>query len=88
MSSAELTGWQAYEQVSGPLGPERNDVLAAMTAFYVLRGLGAKHVELKRLVPEWDRRRQSWQDIAAAARAMTMASGGVVNDPGSTEQEA
>lgn len=88
MSSAELTQWQAYEKVTGPLGPERDDVLAAMTAFYVLRGLGAKRVDLKRLMPRWDRRRQSWRDMAAMARAMTLAAGGDVIDPHQPDQEA
>ncbi len=34
-SSSELTDWQAYERMHGPLGPERGDLQAAIVASVV-----------------------------------------------------
>lgn len=80
MSSAELTEWQAYEQVTGPLGAERDDILASLTAYYVVRALGAKKARLDKMLPEWDRRPQDWRQMREFAKALTVATGGQVND--------
>lgn len=72
ISSSELTQWQAYERVTGPLGGERDDTNAALTAFYILQGLGSKKVKLDKLIPKWDRKpSQRWQDMKMIAQAMT-----------------
>lgn len=85
VSSAELTHWQAYEQVAGPLGSERDDANAAMTAFYVLQGLGSKKVKLEKLLPKWDRKpAQKWQHMKMMAQAMTKQFGGTFTSPDST----
>lgn len=84
-SSAELTGWQAYELETGPFGGERDDTLAAMTAYYVCRALGAK-VDAAKLLPQWtdraQRRRRSgpmdWRAMKAAAELITRVNGGRV----------
>ncbi|NWN89181.1 MAG: hypothetical protein HLX51_11690 [Micrococcaceae bacterium] len=72
MSSAELTQWLAYEEVTGPLGAERDDALAALNAFYIMRALGAKKVKIDKLMPKWDRKpAQKWQDMKMIAQALT-----------------
>lgn len=80
MSSAEVTDWQAYEQVTGPLGAERHDILATMVASYVVTALGAKHTRLDRMLPRWDRPRQDWRQQQALLKTLTVAAGGEVVD--------
>ena len=81
MSARELTEWAAYEQVAGPLGGERADVQAAMTAYYICSALGAKKLKLDRLLPKWDRRPDDGGKLLAAQfRAATVAMGGTVID--------
>lgn len=84
ISSAELTQWQAYEQVTGPLGDERADANAALTAFYVMQALGAKKVKLDKLLPKWDRKpTQRWQDMKLMAQGLAKAAGGKFRSPDS-----
>jgi len=76
MSSAELTEWMAYEQVAGPLGPERGDQLVAMLASVVANANRAKgrKAKPKDFLPQWDRRReQSWQEQLAAVKQINKA---------------
>lgn len=86
MSSQEVTQWRAYEQVSGPFGSERDDVLATMVAFYVVRALGAKKARLDRMLPDWDRRPQDPRHMSEFFKALTVASGGKVIDARSSQQ--
>lgn len=81
MSARELTDWQAYERVAGPLGSERLDALAALQSFYMLRGLGAKHVKVKKLLPRWDRPAMDWRAMKQMAIAITKEHGGTVTGP-------
>lgn len=78
ISSSELTEWRAYEKVAGPLGAGRDDVLAAMTAYYVVSALGAKNVRLSKLLPTWDRRPQDWREMREMFKALTVANGGTI----------
>lgn len=78
MPSSEITQWQAYEQVAGPLGGDRDDVLAAMTAYYVVTALGAKKARLDKMMPEWDRRPQDWRTMQTFFKALTEAHGGTI----------
>lgn len=75
MSSAELTEWMAYEQVAGPLGPERGDQLVAMLASVVANANRAKgrKVRPKDYLPQWDRKAQSWQEQLAAVKQINTA---------------
>lgn len=79
MSAAEITQWHAYEQVAGPLGGARDDILAAMIAYYVASSLGAKKVKLAKMIPQWDRRPQSWQGMKDSMVAWAKATGGTIN---------
>jgi len=83
MSARELTEWAAYEQVAGPLGGERADVQAAMTAYYVCSALGAKKLKLDKLLPKWDqapKQPEAWQSIKSKLKALTHSAGGTVSD--------
>lgn len=56
MSSDEISYWKAYEQLTGPLGQERDDVLAALVAERVtsmLAGDKSKKVDVKDFIPQW-----------------------------------
>lgn len=79
MTAAEITEWQAYERETGPLGAERDDILAAMTAYYVTTALGAKKLKLDRLIPKWaPKRPEGWQSIKGKLMALAKAAGGEV----------
>ena len=79
MSGYELTQWQAYERETGPLGAERDDILATMTAYYVITALGAKKAKLDKMLPRWaPKRPEGWQSIKQKLMALTKAGGGDV----------
>lgn len=78
-SSAELTEWQAYERVTGQLGDERHDVLASLTAYYVVAALHGKKskARLDKMIPQWDRKpAQDWREMKLVAQAMAKTYGG------------
>ncbi|MFH9269187.1 hypothetical protein ACH4KN_33790 [Streptomyces sp. NPDC017546] len=82
IDSAELAEWMAYEHVTGPLGPERGDVLHGILAATVAnanRGKGKK-ADPKDFIPTWDQgaRKQGgdWQQMLAQVQAMNRRLGG------------
>lgn len=79
VSAAELTEWHAFEQVDGPLGQRRDDQLASLTAFYVVRALGADKARFDRMVPQWDRPPQDWRQMRQFLKDLTVAYGGTVD---------
>ena len=78
MSGREFADWRAYEKVTGPFGAERHDVLASMTAYYIVSALGAKKARLDKMLPVWDRRPQDWRQQREFFKALTVAAGGEV----------
>ncbi len=80
-SSAELTEWIAYEQITGPIGQGRDDVLMAVIAATVSnsnRGKGRKARVLD-FLPKWDRggrRQMDWTEMLAAVKTMNRSMGG------------
>lgn len=83
MDSAEITEWMAYEQISGPLGPERSDVLSsilAATTANTARGKGQSAKEPKDFMPAWDQGATpgpgDWQQMLATAKSLTRRLGG------------
>lgn len=74
IDSRELSEWAAYEQVEGPLGGPREDVLAAIIASTVhntAQSKKGKRVTPKDYLPQWDSRKsQTWQEQLAAVRAI------------------
>lgn len=74
IDSRELSEWAAYEQVEGPLGGPREDVLAAIIASTVhntAQSKKGKRVTPKDYLPQWDNRKsQTWQEQLAAVRAI------------------
>lgn len=79
-SSAELTEWMAYEQITGPIGGEREDILTAILAATVAntaRGKRGRKAKVQDFLPKWDRhKRASWQDMLATVRQINSALGG------------
>ena len=79
-SSEELTEWMAYENVAGPIGPERFDVLNAILAATVANTARAKgrKAEPKDFIPEWDQNTPGMgvEEMLAAAKAMNRSLGG------------
>ncbi|WP_017599196.1 phage tail assembly protein T [Nocardiopsis lucentensis] len=81
MSSAELTRWMAYEQITGPLGGQRDDQLVALLASVIAnanRGKGGRKAKPTDFLPDWDHDRgTSWEEQLAAVRDANRALGGV-----------
>lgn len=81
VTSRELTEWQAYERVAGPLGPARADVQAAIIAATVAnanrqKGKPATPAEF---IPAWDQKpTQTVDDMVRIAYALNSAFGGTV----------
>ena len=81
MSSVEFAEWMAYEQVAGPLGPERGDfhnarLLTLLHNLYAKKGQGKK---VKDFLPEWDKPAQSPDQMLWIARTLNRAYGGEVD---------
>lgn len=76
-SSRELSEWQAYEKVTGPLGQERDDTLAALVALVVANSAGSKKkLKLSDFLPTWDRPRQTPDQQSDTIRALHVMFGG------------
>jgi hypothetical protein len=79
MDSDEITEWMAYEQVTGPLGPARHDLLhgiqtAVIANTAIAKGRKAKPTDY---IPEWDRNAEpDWEQMLATAKALTSRLGG------------
>ncbi|WP_240503007.1 phage tail assembly protein T [Streptomyces prasinopilosus] len=80
-TSAELTEWMAYERVTGPLGPERLDLLHGIlsaTVANAARGKGKKATP-KDFIPEWDQGPKGpmeWRQMLTAVKAYNRRIGG------------
>jgi hypothetical protein len=76
MSSRELTEWQAYERVTGPLDARlRGDISAGVVAATVANSQGAKKkAKPADFIPTWFKRRktpdQIWQEVMKANTAL------------------
>jgi len=58
ISARELVEWQAYELVFGPLGPGRDDVLAAMQSMYTVGSASGKPQKITNFLPRWGETRE------------------------------
>lgn len=79
MSGREFAEWMAYERVTGTLGPERDDIHAAMlmTLFYNMwRGKKSKVKKFADFLPEWDQKPQTPEDQFTLVRWLNKAFGG------------
>jgi len=57
IGARELTEWQAYEQVAGPLGDARVDVLFAQLMSVIAnvnRGKSQRPYRAEQFMPKWD----------------------------------
>ncbi|WP_327436156.1 hypothetical protein OG279_26315 [Streptomyces sp. NBC_01201] len=82
-TSDELCEWMAYEQITGPLGPDRLDLLFGILTATVSngsRGKGQRPKEPKDFIPKWDQgaRREpaDWQQMLAQVQSMNRRLGG------------
>ena len=81
ISGAEITAWMAYEQVTGPLGTERGDALAAVISATIASALSRRSFRPDDFIPKWDRapeREQGWQEQLAIVTRLNRHYGGVV----------
>ncbi|GGN46795.1 phage tail assembly protein T [Streptomyces fuscichromogenes] len=79
-SSAELTEWMAYEQIAGPLGGARHDILSSVLAAVVAntaRGKNTRAAQPTDFLPKWDRaRRMDWREMLANVKSLNRRMGG------------
>lgn len=69
VSSTELSEWAVHEQEYGPLGPRRDDILAALVASTVANTASKTKVKPADFVPKWGgRRRQSGEEQSSILR--------------------
>jgi hypothetical protein len=62
----------AYEKVTGPLGPERGDLLHAVVMAALVNPWTKKPAKPKDFLPVWDRgAKQTPEEMLAMLRAMT-----------------
>ena len=80
MMSKEFAEWMAYEKVTGPLGPERADVLHAVLLALIHNQWAKKPKKPKDFLPEWDQgRAQTPEEMLAMLRAWTAMAGGATD---------
>jgi hypothetical protein len=52
----ELTEWQAYEQLAGPIGPKRDDILTAQVVYTLASAFQSekgRRPKLEDFIPDW-----------------------------------
>lgn len=79
VDSRELAEWMAYEQVTGPLGPERADIHAGIIAAAIHNantGKRGRKAKPRDFIPRWDRAAQTWEEQLAVIRRVNSALGG------------
>jgi hypothetical protein len=79
MDSDEITDWMAYEQVTGPFGPERGDLLHGVRASVIANTVASKGRKTKPqdFIPDWDQNKEpDWEQMLATVRVMNSRFGG------------
>lgn len=85
IDSHELTEWEAYEAVAGPIGEERFDTLFAMLASVIAnvnRSKRQRPYQAEQFMPKWERRapvpqgEMSGDDMLRAVKRIHKAMGG------------
>lgn len=86
ITSAELTAWHAYEQVTGALGPARADAHAAMICHAIAQAFTDQRLDPADFLPVWDTQSagkpaddepaQTWQEQLAFLESLTATVGG------------
>lgn len=82
IDARELDDWRAWERIYGTLGPERHDLLHAITASTVAnvnRGKGKPAKKLTDFMPKWSRPVQSTREQLAVVYALNAQLGGTVS---------
>lgn len=79
-SSRELTEWQVYEKVTGPLGLARADLHAAIIASTVANAHAGKAVtKVQDFIPDWDKRPLTPEELFQKVMQANTALGGSIN---------
>lgn len=80
LSSAELTEWMAYENMTGPLGRRRQDIQSATIAATIAnanRGKGGRKFKLSDfLIPYGTSERKSPEQMLSAIKSLNKSMGG------------
>jgi len=80
MSSREISRWQAFERVHGPIGQRRDDIHTAMIMAMIAntnRGKNKAPVPVEKFLPDWDTDKPvTDEDFWAAIRQANDAMGG------------
>ncbi|MEU8264912.1 DUF4035 domain-containing protein [Micromonospora sp. NPDC048999] len=86
IDARELSAWAAYERVTGPLGPDRADIHAAIIASTIAnanRGKGGRVAKPEDFIPRWDQRgaaaaagEQTGEDHLRLIKSLNRAMGG------------
>ncbi|WP_386444341.1 phage tail assembly protein T [Streptomyces ovatisporus] len=80
-SSRELTEWQVYEKVTGPLGPPRADIhtgIIAATIANANRGGKGREYTAQDFIPKWDKRPLTPEELFQKVAQANAALGGAV----------
>lgn len=65
LSARELAEWAAFEAVFGPIGPQRDDALAALISYYVVSALSTgkgRRPRVSDFLPRWGEYREEVRD--------------------------
>jgi hypothetical protein len=54
IAQKEISEWGAYQELYGPIGPERDDLRAAQIAWMLARVLGGSDAELTDFMLRWE----------------------------------
>jgi len=86
MSSREISRWQAFERIHGPLGQRRDDIHTAMIMAMIAntnRPKGKAAIPVEKFLPDWDTDKPATdEDFWAAIRQTHDAMGGTINADG------
>ena len=63
ISARELREWQAFERIYGPVGPARDDHLAALIAAQVASTFANKAANVADFMPPWDVRETGDEEV-------------------------
>jgi hypothetical protein len=79
MDSDEITDWMAYEQVTGPLGSARHDLLHGIRSSVMANTVAprGRKTRPQDFIPEWDQNKEpDWEQMLATVRVMNSRFGG------------
>lgn len=76
MSSRELAEWMAYENLTGTLSQERDDLLTGIVAAITHNLWAKKPRKVTDFLPVWHRKKKTDQEMGQLARVLNQMFGG------------